>query len=331
MKKTICLLLMLILLICSNANVSAEPASDDIFKSVVRVSATVPNDAESAATLGSKREGNGITIDDKGTILTVGYLVREAESIEVTDQSGKTVSARLVGYDYNTGFGLLHPDDNLGLPAIGIGQSSTINVGDPVIAIGYGDEAVQAARVASREEFAGYWEYLLDDAIYTVPPFSNFSGAALINKEGKLVGIGSLYTRLLIPDLGYLACNVFIPIDLLPPLLADLKSTAHSPKESRPWLGINAAESYGRIFITKVTAGGPAEKAGLKRGDIILTVAGKEVTGLSDFYRKIWSVGKAGVEVPFGILQGIGIRDIKVKSLARNRDLKSAPRKDLSI
>ncbi len=325
------MLIVFIVFVCANGYVSAEPATDDIFKAVVRINATIPKGADSAASLGSQREGNGITIDAEGTILTVGYLVREAEAIAVTDQSGKTVSAKLIGYDYDTGFGLLRPDAALGLSPVIIGQSATVNMGDPVIAIGYGEEAVQAARVASRAEFAGYWEYLLEDAIYTVPPFSNFSGAALINREGKLVGIGSLYTRLQVPDLGYLPCNVFIPIDLLSPLLADLKSTGRSQKEPKPWLGINAAESYGRIFITKVTAGGPAEKAGVKRGDMILTVAGKEADGLADLYRKIWSVGKAGVEVPLSLLQGIKIRDLKVKSIARGQNAKPAPRKDLTI
>ncbi len=330
MKKT-CLLIIFILFVCSNGYGSAEPATDDIFKAVVRIKATIPKDADSAATLGPQREGNGITIDAEGTILTVGYLVREAEAIDVTDQSGKTVSAKLIAYDYDTGFGLLRTDAALDLSPVLIGQSATVNIGDPVIAIGYGEEAVQAARVASRNEFAGYWEYLLEDAIYTVPPFTNFSGAALINREGKLVGIGFLYTQLQIPDLGQLPCNVFIPIDLLPPLLADLKNTGRSRKEPRPWLGINAAESYGRIFITKVTAGGPAEKAGVKKGDIILAVAGQEVGGLADFYRKIWSLGKAGVEVPLSLLQGIKIRDLKAKSIARGRNIKPAPRKDLTI
>ncbi len=310
----------------------ADSSAEEILQAVVQIRSTIPKEAESAGTLGTERQGNGVVIDSEGTILTVGYLIREAERIEVTVQGGKRVSATFIGYDYNTGFGLLKTDKPLGVAPIKLGRSSALKEGDSILVAGHGgEESAQAAHVVSRKEFAGYWEYLLDEAIYTFPAYVNFSGAALINPEGQLVGIGSLFTQVLLSGYGLLPCNVFIPIDLLNPILADLKKTGRSGKTPRPWLGINAEESHGRIFITKVTSGGPAEKAGLKPGDMMLMVDGKEVSGLSDFYRKIWAVGHAGVQVPLSVLQGAKVREIKVPSMDRHQRLKSKPQQYITL
>jgi S1-C subfamily serine protease len=210
---------------------------------------------------------------------------------------------------------------------IKLGKSSAVKAGDRVLVAGYGgEESAQRATVVSRHEFAGYWEYLLEEAIYTAPAYTNFSGAALINPKGQLIGIGSLYSQVMIPGTGLFGCNVFVPIDLLEPVLSDLKSRGRSSKAQRPWLGINAEESHGRIFITKVTSGGPAEKAGLKPGDIILSVDGKEVKDLADLYRKIWAVGKAGAPVPLSVLQGTKVSDIVARSIDRDQHSKPKPR-----
>jgi len=181
------------------------------------------------------------------------------------------------------------------------------------------------------EGVCGYWEYLLEEAIFTAPAYANFGGAALINAEGRLVGIGSLFTQLALQGYGVLPCNVFVPIDLLNPLLKDLKTGGQSMKAQRPWLGINAEEAHGRVFITRVTSGGPADKAGLKTGDMILTVDGKEVLGLADFYRKVWGVGSAGVKIPVTILKGVKIQEIKVTSADRSRNVKPQPRNDFTL
>ncbi len=305
----------------------AESSAGKILKAAVKIRSFVPRNADSAGTLGTERQGNGVVIDSEGTILTVGYLIREAERIEVAAPGGKTVSATLVGYDHNTGFGLVKADKPLGVEPMKLGQSSAVEVGDLMLVAGDGDEeSVQAVRVMSRKEFAGYWEYLLDEAIYTMPVYANFSGAALINPDGKLVGIGSLFTRIMIEGLGVLSCNVFIPIDLLDPILTDLKKTGRAGNAPRPWLGINAEESHGRIFITKVTQGGPAEKAGLKPGDMILAVNGKEVGGLPDLYRRIWAVGNAGAPIPLSALQGTKVHDVTVNSLDRSqRPIQKSP------
>lgn len=310
----------------------AAPNTEEILGSVVRIHAAIPREAETAATLGTERQGNGVVIDSQGTILTVGYLVREAERIEVTPQGGQPVKARLIGYDFATGFGLLRAEKNLGVKPIGLGKSSAVKPGDSILVAGHeGRQTAQVSQVISRQEFAGYWEYLLDAAIYTLPAFANFSGAALINTDGQLVGIGSLYTQVLVPGWGLIGCNIAIPIDLLGPIIDDLIRLGRPAKAQKPWLGIHAAESHGRIFITRITAGGPADKVGMKAGDIILAVDGKEVSGLADFYRKVWDVGSAGVQVPLTILQGNAVRDVRVPSIDRNRRAVSRPAPDIKI
>jgi S1-C subfamily serine protease len=271
-----------------------------------------------------------VVIDSKGHILTIGYLITEAETLEVTTGEGKTISASFVGYDHDTGFGLLKVDQPLAITPMKLGKSSEVRPGDPILMAGHGGtESVQAGRVIARKEFVGYWEYLLEEAIYTAPAHTGFGGAALIDRDGKLLGIGSLLTQVIIPGFGSISCNISVPIDLLHPILADLIAKGRTSAVPRPWLGLNAEEGHGRVFVLRVTSGGPAEKAGLLSGDMILSVKGEEVKGLADFYRKIWALGNAGVEVPLGILRGIGIRDITVKSVDRNRLLRQKQTKEL--
>jgi S1-C subfamily serine protease len=332
MNAIVMMALSVIVLIGFSGTACAESKAEGILRSVVKIRATIPHEAESAGTLGTERQGNGVVIDSEGTILTVGYLIREAESIEVTALGMKSVGATVVGYDFGTGFGLIRAEKNLGVKPIPLGKSSAVQTGDSILVAGHGGkDSVQVSRVISRQEFAGYWEYLLDEAIYTLPAFENFSGAALINTDGKLIGIGSLFTQVLVPDWGQVGCNIAIPIDLLGPIIDDLRKMGRFGKEKRPWLGINVAESHGRIFITKITSGGPAEKAGMKTNDIVLMVDGKEVGGLSDFYRKIWAVGSPGAQIPLSILQGSKIRDIKVHSLDRHQRSISKPKKEIKI
>jgi len=323
-------LIMLVFLITGSVSAYADQDPKEILKAIVKIRAVIPKDAHSAGTLGTEREGNGVVIDSKGHILTIGYLIVEAETIEVTGPEDKLLKATFIGYDHNTGFGLLRTEKPFEVVPMKLGQSSEVKEGEPVLVAGFGGtDSVQVARVISRKEFTGYWEYLLEDAIFTAPAYSNFGGAALIDRDGKLLGIGSLFTQVMIPGLASIPCNVFVPIDLLNPILNDLKTTGRSGKAPRPWLGINAEEAHGRVFITRITPGGPAEKAGLKPGDLILTVNKNAVGGLADFYRKVWALGNAGVDVSLGILQGIEIRDIKMRSADRYQFLRLKPDKKI--
>jgi len=302
----------------------------ELLKAVVKVRAMVPDYARSAKTLGTEREGSGVLIDDRGHILTIGYLILEAESLEVIGPDGKLVSAQSIAYDHITGFGVLKVEKPMGAKPMQLGKSSEVSEGDPILVATHGgEEGAMGARIISRKEFAGYWEYLLDDAIFTAPPHTNFGGAALIDHNGKLVGIGSLYTQIAIAGLGMIPGNMFAPIDYLKPILSDLIDKGRSSAPPRPWLGVNVEEVHGLVFVTRVTAESPAEKGGLKVGDIILTVNKKEVSGLADFYRKVWALGKPGVEVPLTLLQGIQLQDIKVKSGDRYQYYPLKPQKKI--
>lgn len=331
--KRLCSMIVIVLFSCLSCYAYADSNAEEILKAVVKIKSVIPKDTPSTETLGTEREGSGMVIDAEGTILTISYLIRDAEKIEVIGPEGKSVSATFAGFDQNTGLAVLRTDTPLGVAPIELGQSSTVKVGDHVLvaSFGGGGESVEAARVISRKEFAGNWEYLLDDAIFTVPAYADFSGAALIDREGHLVGVGSLLTQMVMEGFGLLPCNMFVPIDLLKPVLADLKTAGRPLKAQRPWLGINAAEAHDRIFITRITSGGPAEKAGLKPGDMVLMVDGKEVNSLSDFYRKIWGVGNAGVEIPLTILQGVKVREITVPSAERQRTLKLKSWQDVTL
>ena len=326
--KKICLMALFSVFVGFSGLAFGLQMPEEMLNAVVKIHSLIPQEASTASSLGTEREGNGVVIDTKGHILTAGYLIAEAETIEVMATEGKTISATFVGYDHNTGFGLLRANQPLGVEPLKLGQSSKVKEGDPVLVAGYGGaDSIMGARVVSRKEFTGYWEYILEDAIFTSPPYSNFGGTALIGRDGRLLGIGSLFTQLTIPEFGVIPCNVFIPIDLLNPILHDLITNGRSSKAPRPWLGINSEESHGRVFVTRLTTGGPAERAGLQPGDLILTVKGTAVNGLTDFYRKVWALGNAGVDVPLSFLRETRIRDVTIRSSDRYQFLMHKPKK----
>ncbi len=300
--------------------VYGQDKAEEILKAIVKIRAVIPPDARTAASLGTEREGNGIVIDTQGHVLTIGYLILEAASIELTDSQGNRIDADFVGYDHDTGFGIVRAGKPIDVEPMKFGNSAEIQVGDPVLVAGYGgSKAVQGVRVAARQEFAGYWEYLIDDAFYTIPPYADFSGAALIGRGGAIIGIGSLYLNVKLPGLGSVASNMFVPIDLVKPILDDLIKTGRTPLPPRPWLGVQLEESHGRVFVLRTTVEGPAEAAGLQPEDLILMVNKQEVKGLSDFYRKVWAVGEAGVDIPLGILRGVRIEETVVRSSDRRK------------
>lgn len=306
--------------------VISEKQADELLGSVVRVKARALPDARSNATLGSQREGSGVIIDDRGYILTIGYLVIEADSIEVTTAAGKTSPATLAGYDHASGFGLLHATLPLGAKPIDLGVSAELALREPVMVAPHGGrESVNLTYVVSKRQFAGSWEYLLDSAIFVSPPTLPWSGSALISHEGKLVGIGSLLVRDSEEAGTPLPGNMFVPIDLLKPILADLIDKGRVSGPPRPWLGMATEELQGRLFVTRVSPEAPADKAGVRRGDIIVGVGADAVATHVEMYRKIWSLGPAGTEVPLTVLQGASVKQIKVRSIDRTEYFRAKP------
>lgn len=289
---------------------------------VVRVQATVPPEARTAASLGTAREGNGIVIDREGHVLTIGYLILEASRLEVHAADGQVYPARFVGYDHDTGFGILRTTPPLpGVDPLAMGDSGAVAVGDEVEILTAGEVAGSPARVLSRKEFVGYWEYLLEEAIYAAPPHPDYGGAALVAADGRLVGVGSILTRLGVEGLGWIPCNMFVPIDLLKPILAELLQRGEAGAAPRPWLGVHSEEFQGRVLVVRVNADGPAAAAGLKSGDVILAVGGQAVSGLADFYRKLWALGSAGTRIALRVLQEDRVQEIEVPSADRRRYL----------
>ena len=308
------------------APVYSAEAPKGVFAPIVKVRSEVPPDARTARSLGTEREGSGVVIDSGGLVLTIGYLILEAMRVEVVGSSGKPVNAKIVGYDHNTGFGLLRATKPLRITPMVIGESSALGERDEVLVASHGGSgSVQGAFVISRRDFAGYWEYLLENAIFTAPPHQNYGGAALIGRDGRLLGIGSLLVQDAIPGQNEIPGNMFVPIDKLKPILADLVIGGRSADPPRPWLGIFSQAVAGRILVHRVSPGGPADEAGIRPNDMIVGVAGRGVVGLADFYRKVWSLGNSGVDVPLNVLQGTRVRDLVVHSGDRYKYLRLNP------
>jgi S1-C subfamily serine protease len=284
--------------------------------SVVKLRSRAVADARSAATLGTQREGSGVVIGPDGLVLTIGYLILEAESVELSTADGRTFPATVIAYDHVTGFGLLRPLGTLPIKPIEIGESAKVADRDPVFIVGF--DGVAPAYVVSRRSFVGYWEYLLDEAIYTAPATVNWAGAAVLNREGKLVGIGSLA----VPDaIGsrsqQVPGNLSVPIDLLKPMLGDLVARGRSAARPRPWIGVSTQDVEGNVIVTRVSADGPADRAKMRVGDVVVAVGGRVVKGQADFYTRLWASGDAGVEVPLDVLREGKIQRVTVKSIDR--------------
>ncbi|MGD8343124.1 MAG: S1C family serine protease [Desulfobacterales bacterium] len=321
-KNRLCRMVTLGILFVLSGPVFAAQTPEKILNAIVKIKANVPKDAATAQILGTEREGNGVIIDKRGHILTIGYLILEAETIEVIKADGDPVKADFVAYDYQTGFGIIRATEPLLIAPLKLGQSLRLKTGNPVLIAGFGgSDAVLGARVVSRKEFAGYWEYLLEEAIYTSPPYPNYGGAALIDHDGQLLGIGSIFTRITVDGLGVIPCNMSVPIDLLKPILTDLINTGRSSAPPQPWLGVHADEAHGRVFIIRVTPEGPAAKAGIKAGDVVVAVNQTPVTGLAQFFRRVWASGPAGVKITLSILQETQVREISVPTADRYRFL----------
>ena len=290
--------------------------------SVVGLQAQVPPDAFTAETLGVIRVGSGALIRKDGLVLTVGYLVTEAESVTLTTVDGREVQGHPLGFDPVSGFGFVQALTELGQPVLPLGDSRRLKVGDRVVMAGPGGRRnAVAAQLVAREAFAGYWEYLLDTALFTAPPHPFWSGAALIGERGDLVGLGSLQVQQSTKDGQIASFNLSVPSELLPDDLDAFIGSLRT-RPARPWLGLFAQEADGAAAVMGVAPGGPAERAGLRAGDVIRAVSGAPVSGLADFYERLWALGEAGVEVPLGLEREGDAFNVSIRSGDRRRFLK---------
>jgi S1-C subfamily serine protease len=295
---------------------------DQALNAVVGLSAVIPADAFTAEILGTERAGNGVLIRNN-VVLTIGYLITEAEAIWLTLFDGRAVPGTVLAYDQETGFGLVQALARLDVPPLPLGSSGQARVGDAVVIAGAGGRKHSlAARIVSKQEYAGYWEYVLDEAIFTTPAHPNWGGTAVIGASGELIGVGSLQLQQAqgAGTAGHL--NMSVPIDLLKPILDDLMTMGRPNHPPRPWLGLYATEVEDKLVIAGLAKSGPAARANLRVGDMVLAVAGTKVDSLGGLFRRIWSVGQAGVEVPFTIYRDGRTFEAKVTSADRSRLLK---------
>ena len=284
--------------------------------SIVALRAQIPEEAFTASGLGTVREGSGVVIDASGLVVTIGYLITEAEEVWLTTHDERVVPAHVVGYDQETGFGLVQALGKLDLKPVQIGTSAGTKLGDIATVIdGRGQEVI--TEIVAKQEFAGYWEYLLDEALFTAPFHPSWGGAALLDADNKLIGIGSLRLQMLQRD-KTTDINMIVPIDLLKPIMNDLIAAGRAKRDARPWLGVFSAESSNGVVVMSVADGGPAEEAGLKTGDVISELDGDEVTGLADFYRKLWTKAPAGAEFAMRIVRSGRDSWVRVKTADRD-------------
>ena len=308
----------------------AQPKAEDwpfdlerALSSVLTLRAAIPPDAFTAGTLGTERGGNAVVIRSDGLVLTIGYLITEADTIWLNTNDGRAVPGHVLAYDQETGFGLVQALGKLDLPALPMGRSARVRVGDRVIVAGGGGrQHAVSGRIAAKQEFAGYWEYLLDEAIFTSPAHPNWGGAALIASDGSLVGIGSLHLQQAREQGPPEHLNMIVPIDLLPPILNDLLTIGRPNHPPRPWIGLYATEVEDKIVVAGLANTGPGRRAGLKMGDILLAVGGDEIKDLASLYRGIWRCGPAGAKVPMLVYRDGRTVEIEVKSADRGRFLK---------
>lgn len=287
---------------------------------VVRIDATIVEDGRSVESLGRARTGSGVVIDSQ-TVLTIGYLVMEADKVVVSTPSGKRVPASLLAYDHGSGFGLLRtavPMDVMPLP---LGDSDRVSEKQRVLTVGHGEPQATPLMIVSRKPFAGNWEYLVERALYTFPPVNNWSGSALVDEDGRLVGIGSVIVADAAAEQQAVPGNMFVPVNLLKPILSELMANGRV-RQAQPWLGLTTELVQGNLMVTRVSPGSPAEQAGVAPGDIVLGVGADRIADQAEFYRQVWKTGPAGTEIPLRLLKAGDVRDMRIRSIDRNEFLR---------
>lgn len=308
---------------------SVQPRAEDYsfdleraLSAVVGLHSIIPNDAFTAATLGTERVGNGVLIGD-GLVLTIGYLITEAETVWLHLADGRVAEGHALGIDQETGFGLVQSFGDLGFGSLPLGNSGAAQVGDRIVVGGVGGRTRSlAGRIAAKQEFAGYWEYALDEAIFTHPAHPNWGGTGLISAKGELLGIGSLQIERVHEGRNeYL--NMIVPIDSLKPILDDLRKHGRANKPARPWLGMYSTEIDDKIVVVGISPKGPAARAEIRTGDVVIAVKGERISSLVDFYRKMWALGPAGVDIPLTLHREGDTFDVVLKSADRVRFLRT--------
>jgi S1-C subfamily serine protease len=290
--------------------------------SVVMVRAEIPQDAFTASILGTERVGNGVVIRSDGLVLTIGYLITEAQTIWLTTNAGAAVAGHSLAYDQATGFGLVQPLGRLGVPALERGSAKSCAIGDEVTLIGHGGRAhALRAKIIAKREFAGYWEYVLDEALFTAPAHPQWGGAALVGEGGRLLGIGSLLVQEAVGG-ETIQGNMVVPIDPLEPILADMLALGRANRPPRPWLGMYTTDASGQLVVGGLADGGPADRAGVRPGDLVLEVAGERASTLGELFRKVWRLGAAGVEIPLTLGRDGALVRVRVRSADRSDFLK---------
>jgi serine protease Do len=312
------------LLLAPNAHAQATPLdaahAQALIDAVVRVRTKALPDARSNETLGRERIGSGIVIDERGRVLTIGYLAIEAQEVQLTTSAERTVPARVAGYDHATGLAVLEPLAPLGVKPIVLGSSSALREQDIVMTLPFGGhEGASLARLMVKRPFTGSWEYLLDEALFVAPPTSEWAGAALINRNLQLVGVGSLLVRDVDPegDEEEVPGNMFVPVDIVKPILADLIERGRRKGAPRPWMGLGTQEYRGHLVVARVNSDGPADQAGVQPGDVVLAVGNTAVTSQAQLYRTVWGLGAAGVDVPLRLMRGPAVLNVTLKSIDR--------------
>jgi S1-C subfamily serine protease len=309
------------------ANLQPSPEDYDYdlegaLDSMVLVKAEVPEDAFTAQVLGTERVGNGVVIRNDGLVLTMGYLITEASAIWLTTNKGVAVAGYPLAYDQSTGFGMIQPLGRLGVPALERGSIASCSEGDEVVVAGHGGlPHTLKAKIISKREFAGYWEYVIDEAVFTAPAHPQWGGSALLGPDGKLLGVGSLLVQEKMGS-NTVQGNMVVPIDLVEPIFEDMLKLGRPASPPRPWLGLYASEVDGRLMVAGLSDNGPAQQASIQDGDQLLEVAGKAVSGLADFFRKVWQTGPAGTSVPLTISREGVIAHVQVQSADRQDFLK---------
>src|SRR5690606_17288363 len=286
-------------------------------EAMVSIRARIPADAMSAGLLGTERVGHGVRIREDGLIATIGYVVHEAEQVWIV-AGDAAVPGFVVGNDYDSGLALVKPSMPLLGPVLRLGTAATLAVGDEVTVIGSsGEDQVLEAYVVAKQEFAGRWEYVLDEAVFTAPPHESWSGAALLDGAGALCGLGSLVIQGFEVNGTLATVNMFVPIDLLVPIIDEVVEHGRKLAAPRPWLGMLVHDDQQDLTIVGVYRNCPADRAGLRPGDVVIGVNHEPVNGLANMFRRIWELGEAGVDVPIQVLRDTDRLEVVVRSADR--------------